>query len=322
MKSIGDLRRRRIFDKYADNLLFLNKSGIINTDLKYDRTYICPVCKGQFSETDLDQSSANPLTLEDVPPKSLGGKAELLTCRTCNNTCGHQIDFHLTERMVEIDIHNFKPGVVFAAQVEHKGKKVQAYIKVSESREITVKHHNKRNNPDTLKEYIGAIGKDAVINLSFKASKVDPRKLQIALLKTGFLLTFAKYGYAFILDPVYDQVRAQLKYPDENIYPLNFWFKEDALKQFIGVPFMMEPGMEAVFPIFSLKTDFTEHVFATVIPVSSKPVADVIASIEARFAAHHGFDARMDPMDESDFLTDAGAVENMLGWIRKIGDKA
>ncbi|MDD4438113.1 MAG: HNH endonuclease [Tissierellia bacterium] len=41
--------------------------------------------------------------MEDAPPKSLGGKANTLTCKTCNSKCGHEIDFHLTERLLEID---------------------------------------------------------------------------------------------------------------------------------------------------------------------------------------------------------------------------
>lgn len=45
------------------------------------------------------EDSENPLTLEDAPPKSLGGKAHVLTCKECNNKAGQKIDYHLTERM-------------------------------------------------------------------------------------------------------------------------------------------------------------------------------------------------------------------------------
>lgn len=314
----GDIRRLHLFNKYADHLLFLKDKGILVIDLKFDRTYICPVCKEQFSEAALDQSTENPLTLEDAPPKSLGGKAEVLTCKACNNTCGQKIDVHLTERLVEIDQKKFKPGVAFAAETEHNGEKVQSYIKVTEEGEITVKHDKLKNNPETLKKYLETTGKDDLINISFKDSKVDVHKLQIALLKTGFLLAFAKFGYSFILDPTYDQIRAQLKYPDENIYPIDFWFNTEVFKPYYGVPFVIEPGIEAIFPIFALKTDFTEHTFAAILPLTSKPIEQVIATLKGKFEKHHGFEAAMDAMNQTDYLFDDSAIVKMLEWIKKV----
>jgi len=81
----GEKKRKFIFDRYSENLLFLKSKNIIDIELKYDKTYICPLCLDQFSETALDQTIENPLSLEDAPPKSLGGKAKILTCKKCNN---------------------------------------------------------------------------------------------------------------------------------------------------------------------------------------------------------------------------------------------
>jgi len=195
----GDKRRYNLFIRYTDHLNFLKSQGIISIVLQFDRTYICPICKEQFSEAALDQSIKNPLTLEDAPPKSLGGKAEVLTCRDCNNTCGQQIDVHLTERLVEIDQKKFKPGVSFAAQTEHGGNAVQGLVTVSEAGEITIEHSKGKNNPEILKQYRDTTGKDDLININFKESKVDMGRLQVALLKTGFLLIFAKFGYSLYL---------------------------------------------------------------------------------------------------------------------------
>src|SRR5690348_1297897 len=122
----GDKRRKNIFDRYSANLRLLIDNGILKgVTLNYDETYICPVCKEQFSIKSLDQKSKNPLTLEDAPPKSLGGKANVLTCKSCNNSCGQKIDYHLTERMRELDRSLFLPKSEFNAKFEHNGTMVQ-----------------------------------------------------------------------------------------------------------------------------------------------------------------------------------------------------
>src|SRR5690625_8043612 len=50
------------------------------------------------------------LTLEDMPPKSLGGKPSALTCTSCNNKSGHERDARLSQKLMSIDaksyIHN------------------------------------------------------------------------------------------------------------------------------------------------------------------------------------------------------------------------
>jgi hypothetical protein len=78
------------------------------------------------------------------------------------------------------------------------------------------------------------------VYIKYKKSKVEPHKIQLALLKTAYLLAFEKYGYAFILDPIYDRIREQLLKPDIIVYPLDFWFNPQFPKQVIGVPFVIE----------------------------------------------------------------------------------
>jgi hypothetical protein len=46
--------------------------------------YMCPLCLG-YDDPDA-------LTLEHVPPRSIGGKELCLTCVACNETAGHSID--------------------------------------------------------------------------------------------------------------------------------------------------------------------------------------------------------------------------------------
>jgi hypothetical protein len=314
----GEKRRLFIFKKYAKHLQFLKDNGLLQIDLKYDETYICPVCTVQFSIDALDQSSENPLTLEDAPPKSLGGKAGVLTCRNCNNTCGHQIDHHLTSRLHEIDHKKFIPGVSYSAVFEKDGIRVNGIITINEGGQMTVIHDEKKNNPAKLKEYLSKAGSGEIININFGNSKADNHRLQLALLKSGYLLTFAKFGYDFLLNPTYDRLRDQLRFPDQQIYPEDAWFNAPELKIYYGIPIMIEPGIESIFPIFPLKTDLTEHSFAVIIPLSTRPIEEVIEKLRYRFSKTSGFGASMDPMD-ADYLTNLEAINKMLHWIEKFG---
>ena len=111
----GELKRQKIFNIYAKNLKLLEDNGILETTYSLNPTYICPICLNHFTEID---NVSNPLTLEDAPPKSLGGKSDVLTCKKCNNTCGHKIDFHLTERLRELDNQKLIPVTEIKVKVK------------------------------------------------------------------------------------------------------------------------------------------------------------------------------------------------------------
>lgn len=53
--------------------------------------YVCPLCGVGYTELSL---TLDPplLSLEDVPPKAVGGRPLVLTCRECNSRAGHTVD--------------------------------------------------------------------------------------------------------------------------------------------------------------------------------------------------------------------------------------
>lgn len=314
----NEQRRYAIFKQYSSHLQFLRDNGLLKIDLEYAETYICPVCIRQFSEEALDQKSENPLTLEDAPPKSLGGKAYLLTCRACNNIAGQQIDWHLTVRMNELDQQEFVAGVSFHPEFDNNGVIVQGAIMVGEDGDIAVKHVEKKNNPEKLKTYVATTGADDIINIKFRESKVDVLRLQIALLKTAYLLVFAKFGYSFLLDPAYDRIREQLRNPDVTTYPMDFWFISEDYKPHQGVPFITGQGVEGIFPIFVLNTGLKERTFSCILPLVNKPIEDLLAQVKAIFKQDNGFYSSMDAMSNADYLFDDHAISKMLSWIYNI----
>ncbi len=314
----NDKRRQYLFQRYAAHLRLLVEHDLLNYALPYDETYICPVCALPFSKEALDQTIANPLTLEDAPPKSLGGHANVLTCKACNNRAGQQIDHHLTNRMNELDQYQFVPGVEFHPVFGHKGTMVQGTIKVNEQGEAEVIHHIKKNNPSSLNQYIASTSKDDVVNLNFRDSKVDVFRLQLALLKTAYLMVFEKFGYTFLLNSCYDRLREQLRNSAEEIFPVDTWFHAEYYKPYQGVPFVIGNDLESIFPIFILKTGFTERTFAFVIPLPDKTIEELSERLKAMLKEHKVFQAEMDAMTGADYLFDLGAINKMMLWMNNL----
>jgi hypothetical protein len=48
----GDKKRKMIFDKFSNNLTLLAENNILkDIKLKFEKTYICPICTEQFLRT-------------------------------------------------------------------------------------------------------------------------------------------------------------------------------------------------------------------------------------------------------------------------------
>jgi hypothetical protein len=318
----GDQKRQFIFDKYSANLHFLNDTGLIpHINLDFENTFICPGCMRQFSPDDLKTSKANHLTLEDVPPKSLGGKANILTCFECNNSAGTKIDVHLYSRMFEMDKRMFVKGTSFHAKFSQGNEIVQGEINVGEDGTITVKHQYKQNKKDRLEKFVKDVSPttgNPLMNIEFYPTRIDFKRLQVALLKTAYLQCFEKYGYLIIADPIFDKVRDQIKNPDGDIYPSQFWFVGPFKEANQGVHFVTNDGLECIMSIFSLKSHST-RVFGAILPIKPQPIIEIIAGFHASIALDVEYSAVFERFDHpSGYLKDLQAIELIKKLIEKL----
>lgn len=310
--SKGEDKRQVIFDKYRDNLNLLVDNGFIKASKD---VYLCPICLKQHN----DLYSNDPLTLEDTPPKSLGGSANTLTCKSCNNTAGHQIDFHLTERLREIDSGKFIPGTETPVTVNINGETFQGKITVAEDGKMTMFHSKKNNHSDQLDKTMERVKEGTVINMDFLKSRVIPDNLEYALLKTGFLMMFERFGYSLILSSCYDIVRQQLKNPEERIYPEEFWFSPPYPKTMTGVYFICDNGFECFVAMFTLDTGNTERMFGTLLPLPIIDIATVIKNLNQKFKKEKEIKLTLYPLDQNEmkYLYDIDSLKAMYGWIEK-----
>src|SRR5713226_1588535 len=74
------------------------------TEPPSDRFYVCPLCLCAYDETALESGS---LSIEHIPPESVGGGRTALTCKKCNSEGGADLDSHMRR---EADLHDFATG--------------------------------------------------------------------------------------------------------------------------------------------------------------------------------------------------------------------
>lgn len=84
-----DEKRRTWFQLGVDALDF--SFDVSSDDGLPGPYYVCPLCWQLFDETELEPPEPG-LTVEDVPPLSVGGAPMVLTCKPCNNRAGTRVD--------------------------------------------------------------------------------------------------------------------------------------------------------------------------------------------------------------------------------------
>lgn len=312
-------KKEKIFEKYKANLNILIDIGSIKGKKDF---YICPICLKPHKNL----NSLDPLTLEDAPPKSLGGKANTLTCKSCNNTSGYKIDFHLAERLRELDDTQFLPGTEMKVKIKIGNEILNATVSVNQDGTLEILHSIKNNNPEILEQKMKEIKGGMVIDMNYLKSRVIPEKLEYALLKTGYILVFQKFGYAFILDSSYDVVRQQLQNPEERIYPEGFWLSPPYPKSMCGVYFVMDKGLECLLALFNLDTGKTERLFGTFMPLPINPIDKVIRELNKKIDREKSIVLKLYPQEQDDtkYLDDIEQINSMYDWIveRKNSDNS
>ncbi len=310
--SKGDKNRQVIFEKYVTNRNLLIDNGLLAGERN---VYICPICNKPHKTI----NENDPLTLEDAPPKSLGGRANTLTCKTCNNKCGHNIDFHLTERLRELDSANFLPNTDTRVKIKIGEEVLNGTISIDGDRKMTMYHNIKNNHPLKLEEKMVGLKGGEIVDLSFLKTRVIPEKLEYALLKTAYILAFEKFGSSIIFDKCFDIVRDQLNNPEERIYPEKFWLTPPYKKKMKGVYFVCDKGLESLFALFNLYTGNSLRKFGVFLPSPINDITMVLDKLGRKFQDEKTFKLEMYPWEQNNtkYLDDIENIKAMFNWIEE-----
>ena len=191
----------------------------------------CPICLASFSRDAV--KSGNGVSIEHVPPKSVGGVERCLTCSSCNEGAGRIIDQAAAMRnraivdaesgrgvKLEIDVcgtkrttylspvglkkRNLNPTLARSPLVDKLFSELQ-----SDGQEVVM-----------LAEFTKGIDFDLGKGITISSKNPSKQYIEVSWLKSAYLLVFCllgKYGYRYAESESIIPIREQIMNPDEEI---------------------------------------------------------------------------------------------------------
>jgi hypothetical protein len=176
-----------------------------------------------FTHSDLD---ADLLTTEHVPPKSLGGRRLVLTCRSCNTRAGTEVD----SQMLHLEqMYDFAQGTMTRrarARLEIGGEALNVELLASGSgiQLVGVPRANDPRGQARAEAELERLARDQQWDgYQFRITSYQRFRGRAALvgwLRAAYLAAFAALGYRYIVRPELQIVRAQLADTTAEILPV------------------------------------------------------------------------------------------------------
>jgi hypothetical protein len=181
--------------------------------------YACPSCLGLYAPKAV---ASGVLTIEDVPPKALGGRPMLLTCKQCNNNAGSELDAHAAMQSVGdslargIDTKRWLKATSYANGIPLRGK---ARIANGGLLFVGIPQQNAPTVAAVFEAAVDAYGSinpgpglSVTVHTSF-----DDARARLSLIRAVYLAAFAGLGWTYILRSALSPVREQSLAPDVQI---------------------------------------------------------------------------------------------------------
>ncbi|MFE9486540.1 HNH endonuclease [Streptomyces sp. NPDC006641] len=191
----------------------LVRNGLADRLPTDDLYYLCPCCLYVFP---FESVAAQILTIEHVPPKALGGKEMLLTCKRCNNDAGRDFDSHAQKRS---EFHKMLAGEgtkrPMRATIEVGGIQIKGEAQ-NTGNGWFLQGVPKQNHPDILDAHVSelraATDGGETAELKFKINeRFSPRHADISWVRSAYLAAFSALGWSYIYRSALDPIREQIK---------------------------------------------------------------------------------------------------------------
>lgn len=187
------------------------------------RVYMCPLC-GRFHPRECIDNGE--LTLEHVPPDSIGGRALVLTCARCNNGAGTDLDWHAADELKAREVLSFTRG---ESRITLDGE-VNGLLRIPDPKSLHFVVDRQRSNPVAFDDFFArlerrlttasrSLERPSPLFSFWVPTRHDNRRANLSYLRSGYLMAFALFGYRLVLGRSYLPVRRQLRHIGEPIIP-------------------------------------------------------------------------------------------------------
>ncbi|PIQ22579.1 MAG: hypothetical protein COW65_02370 [Cytophagales bacterium CG18_big_fil_WC_8_21_14_2_50_42_9] len=257
MKAVD--KRQLLFNLYSNNLktfLELTKLKIkIKNELGEfvelnESAIFCPLCKSLFTEELLQNTNSNQLTIEHIPPESVGGKGKILTCKSCNEKFGHDLDHYINKALnVEPFLKGLPNSIVEGRLRINDSIPFKTKFLYEDGKFTLVPSYDK----NIKKHYHNMIDKiqekwDGVqLKVHFQGS--NTKKTNLALVKSAYLEMFNIFGHTFLFNQNTEKVREQINHPERIILPHSSIIEQNFDDKVTGINVIKEPINKICFLI-------------------------------------------------------------------------
>lgn len=202
-----------LYAKQIESIPFVSSDGV---KFHMVDAFICPLCLHTYAIGNTE------LTLEHVPPESVGGKPILITCKACNSNRGAYIDVCL---MNELEIvHNLThlDTIPQKTKLAFNGVEINAQTTFSKTDGFKFMISPDNNNPIEFEGFMTEVknakeGYKIKIVADITNRKRDYDLANVALLKSAYLMAFHELGYMYVLNANTNIIRAQIQNPKKNV---------------------------------------------------------------------------------------------------------
>lgn len=312
-------KRKKLFNIYSMNLI--NMTNSLGWEIGYEEDglfkaingphYACPICLDFFPLDSLDQNSPNPLTFEDIPPKSLSGKPLLLTCKNCNNQSGSELDIHLK---MDMELRAFFKGATDLKSTGkmRDGKSFKILTRFDKDKRLfQFIYSNKNPYAQMQVDKFAENWQGSTFNFEFKG----PNKLKhkVALLRIAYLLAFKSFGYSYLYSEGGRLIRSQISDPLNEIITKPFLITSDLLKDRPGIHIVTSPKkLKCILVVFSLHLESVSREFGVLLPGPDKSHIESFMNYERNSKAKLSFK----PIPKYDYLTDSIGYLKLWNTLR------
>ena len=223
------------FEKYK-NIVFLE-----GVTIPFHLAYLCPLCLKKYIVQLGNNLNVNGFfSIDHVPPKSVGGTLELITCKKCNNDAG-KFEAELIKKL-KYDAFAKKqfPVVIEDTKFRISGVKgnYASFIKRIENEVPIIDFpSNKKQKTPLLDNWLNNLNDQDDWSVTLEVPVPNSKKNLKALLKAAYLICFFYWGYEFLYSNSGEMIRKVLN--DEAIYPMDgpaFWVDKNDLEKGIIIP--------------------------------------------------------------------------------------
>lgn len=228
------------------------------------------------------------------------------------------MDSNLKNRLIEIDALGYSKNSKIRTTLELNGNKVNGNWEVFDNGKIVFDIQSRCNDPKQEKRFIEDLIPKHLIGHTLPENFTTPtfqinhhtpsneRQAEIALLRIGYLLTFATFGNGFYANPSLYKVREQIHNPEKEVLPKVFWITANFNALMDGIYVISYPKeLRCFLALFHLQTDSVRKQYAIAIPGPTEPGIKIYDNIEKYLCSGDGsksIEPKMHPIPNYDYL--------------------